>query len=90
MDPRLYITALVSMMTISVLFGIGAVVVLSLPSFNPYDNIMLPLVIAASFIFGPIISWYIAPRLRARFWHSPSGANSSMNVDVFHPDGLTR
>jgi hypothetical protein len=57
-------------MTCAVLFGIGAVAVLSVPTLNEQAKILLPIVIAASFVLGPITAWFIAPRLRARYWKS--------------------
>lgn len=68
MGPRLYITIMLSLMTCAVLFGIGAVTVLSVPAFSEQAKFLLPIVIAASFVLGPIIAWFMAPRLRARYW----------------------
>lgn len=70
MGPRFYITILLSLMTCAVLFGVGAVAVLSVPTLSEQAKILLPIVIAASFVFGPIIAWFMAPRLRARYWKS--------------------
>ncbi len=68
MGPRLYITIMLSLMTCAVLFGIGAVAVLSVPALNEQAKFLLPAVIAVSFVLGPIIAWFMAPRLRARYW----------------------
>ena len=68
MRARIYITLLLSFMTCSVLFGIGAVAVLSVPALSEQAKFLLPAVIAASFVLGPIIAWFMAPRLRARYW----------------------
>lgn len=68
MSARIYITLLLSFMTCSVLFGIGAVAVLSVPALSEQAKFLLPIVIAASFVLGPIIAWFMAPRLRARYW----------------------
>jgi hypothetical protein len=68
MSVRIFITILVTLMTSSVVFGIGAVAVLSVPMLNDNAKVLLPIVIVASFVIGPIIAWYIAPRLRARYW----------------------
>lgn len=68
MGPRLYITIMLSLMTCAVLFGIGAVAVLSVPALSEQAKFLLPAVIAASFVLGPIIAWFMAPRLRARYW----------------------
>ena len=68
MGPRIYITIMLSLMTCAVLFGVGAVTVLSVPMLSEQAKFLLPIVIAASFVFGPIIAWFLAPRLRARYW----------------------
>ena len=68
MGPRLYITIMLSLMTCAVLFGIGAIAVLSVPMLSEQAKFLLPVVIAASFVLGPVIAWFMAPRLRARYW----------------------
>ena len=74
MRARIYITILLSLMTCSVIFGIGAVAVLSVPALSEQAKFLLPIVIAASFVLGPIIAWFMAPRLRARYWKDHDGA----------------
>ncbi|MDP1700358.1 MAG: hypothetical protein Q8L53_05260 [Aestuariivirga sp.] len=74
MSARIYITILLSIMTCAVLFGIGAVTVLSVPALSEQAKFLLPAVIAASFVLGPIIAWFMAPRLRARYWKARDGA----------------
>lgn len=68
MPTRLQIAALLSLMISSVVFGIGAVTVLSVPSLNADAAFYLPAVIILSFVLTPPIAWMMAPRLRARFW----------------------
>ena len=74
MNTDLFITALVSMMTNAVLFGIGAVTVLSVPALSEQAKYLLPVVIVASFLLAPVAAWLIAPRLRARNWKRPVAA----------------
>jgi hypothetical protein len=52
----------------AVLFGIGAVTVLSIPSLQEQWKFLIPIVVVASFVLAAPISWFIAPRLRARYW----------------------
>lgn len=68
MSARIYITILLSLMACAVLFGVGAVAVLSVPSLSDQAKFLLPIVIAASLVLGPIIAWFMAPRLRLRYW----------------------
>lgn len=74
MNTDLFITAIVSMMTNAVLFGAGAITVLSVPALNDEAKYLLPAVIVASFVLAPIAAWFIAPRLRARNWPRPAAA----------------
>ena len=63
MSKRLNISLLISTMVAAVLFGIGAVAVLSVPTLNSYAAMLLPIVIVASLLAAPFISWTLAPRL---------------------------
>ncbi len=67
MNNRTAIAALIWMMVSAVMFGIGAVAVLSIPQLNVDAAYWLPMVIVASFVVSPFIAWALAPRLRARW-----------------------
>jgi hypothetical protein len=66
---RAYIAVAVALMVNAVLFGFGAIAVLSIPALNEQASFWLPAVIVTSFVLTPPIAWKIAPRLRARFWN---------------------
>jgi hypothetical protein len=66
MSTRFAIALLLSGMVGGVLFGVGAILVLSIPQLSQHAAIFLPLVIVLSFILSPGISWVMAPSLRAR------------------------
>lgn len=68
MTTRLQIAALVSMMANAVIFGVGAITVLSIPTLNAHASILLPAIVGISFAVTPVIGWVLAPRLRARNW----------------------
>ena len=72
MSTRLQIAAMVFMMVNAVAFGVGIVPVLMIPSLsdNAFDTI--PAVVIASFIVSAPLSWFIAPRLQARYWRTHS------------------
>ena len=74
MVARIYIILLLSLMTCAVLFGIGAVAVLSVPALSEQAKFLLPIVIVASFVLGLIIAWFMAPRMRARYWKAQDRA----------------
>ncbi len=66
MSNRLAIAALIYMMVNAVVFGIGAVTVLSIPSLSENATVWLPAVVVASFILSAPLAWFIAPRMRNR------------------------
>lgn len=68
MRTRLWIAAMIFPMVNAVLFGIGAIIVLSSPTLAEQASPLIWFVVAASFIIAAPISWVIAPRLRARYW----------------------
>lgn len=69
MKIRTYIAVALAPMVNAVLFGAGAIAVLSIPALASRADIMLPNVIIAAFVLTPPIAWALAPRLRLRYWH---------------------
>lgn len=67
MTNRISISLLISMMVAAVLFGIGATTVLSVPFLSQNAMVLLPVVIVASFVLAPFLSWLLAPTLRAKY-----------------------
>lgn len=78
MRTRLAIALLIFMMVQAVLFGVGVVAVLS-SSLAEDAATLIPVVIAVSIVVSSIVSWVMAPRLRARYWRrsgrDPQGAD---------------
>lgn len=70
MSTRLQIAALIFMMVNAVAFGIGIVPVLLISSLSNNAFETVPAVVIASFLVSAPLSWFIAPRLRARYWRS--------------------
>jgi hypothetical protein len=73
MKTRLWIAALIYPMVNAVLFGAGAIAMLSIPALDAIAPVLFPVVIAASFVLAAPIAWVIAPRLRARYWRNHAG-----------------
>jgi hypothetical protein len=67
MKTRTYVAALVSMMINAVVFGAGAIAVLSIPALEAEAWFWLPVVVVVSFLVSPFIGWALAPRLMARY-----------------------
>jgi hypothetical protein len=67
MSTRFAITLLLCGVVASVLFGVGAAAVLSIPGLSARASLLLPIVIVASIILAPIICWRLAPMLRAKY-----------------------
>jgi hypothetical protein len=74
-STRVQIAALIYAMTNSVLFGAGLVLVLALPVLNADAGFWISVVVAASLVLSAPIAWWMAPRLRARYWRRRSVAN---------------
>ncbi|SSC64949.1 hypothetical protein [Ciceribacter selenitireducens] len=68
MKTNTYLNIFVSMMVNAVIFGAGAITVLSVPAFNEQAKYLLPLVVVISFVAAPFIARLIAPRMRLRYW----------------------
>jgi hypothetical protein len=52
----------------AMLFGLGAVTVLSVPALAEQATILIPAVVVASFALAPIIGGMVASRMRVRNW----------------------
>lgn len=65
---RFQIAAALSVMVNAVFFGVGAIIVLSVPELAEEAKYLLPAVVVLSIILTPFISWVLAPRLRNRYW----------------------
>lgn len=72
MSIRFGLAALVYMMLQAMLFGIGAVLVLATPLKEVAMQLM-PWVVGVSFVVAAPLSWWLAPRLRARYWRARRG-----------------
>jgi hypothetical protein len=72
MSIRFQIAALVFMMTNAVAFGLGIVPILMIPAFANNAFEAIPAAVLASFAISAPLSWFIAPRLRARYWRPQS------------------
>lgn len=57
-----------NMMINAVIFGAGAILVLSVPALAVHAKVLLPLVIIAAFTAAPMFALVIAPRMRLRNW----------------------
>jgi len=67
MTVRIGIAALVFMMVQAVLFGVGVVLVLATP-LSELAMTLMPWVVGISTAIALPVSWFIAPRLRLRYW----------------------
>ena len=68
MSTRFHIAIVIFGMVNAVIFGIGAVTVLSIPALGDQLTVLLPAIVVTSFAISPFVSWYLAPRLRLRFY----------------------
>jgi hypothetical protein len=56
------------MMINAVIFGTGAILVLSVPALAVHAKVLLPLVVIAAFAAAPFFALVVAPRMRLRNW----------------------
>ncbi|MCC6918601.1 MAG: hypothetical protein IT548_05320 [Alphaproteobacteria bacterium] len=70
MSTRSYISGLLGLMVNALIFGTGVVVILAVPALNAHAAILIPALVLLAFVATPIVSWYIAPRVRARYWRA--------------------
>lgn len=52
----------------SVLFGTGAVTVLSTPMLNAHAPYLIPAVVVLSLAISPFLAGYVARRMRLQYW----------------------
>jgi hypothetical protein len=76
-STRVQIAALIYSMTSAVLFGAGLLLVLTLPVLNADAGYWISMVIGASLILAAPIAWWMAPRLRARYWRPRPAVDSA-------------
>jgi hypothetical protein len=72
---RALIAILIYSMVNGVLFGAGLIFVLTLPVLRADSGFWISVVVGASIILAAPIAWWIAPRLRARYWRRRNAAN---------------
>jgi len=68
MSTRFRIALLVGMMVNAVIFGAGLLTVLMVPELATHAFYSVPAVVVISFALSSPIAWFIAPRLRLRYW----------------------
>ncbi|PWC32665.1 hypothetical protein [Azospirillum sp. TSO35-2] len=82
MSMRLRLAILIYGMIQGVIFGIGTVLVLGVPSFSEQAMTLMPTVVILSVILAAPIAWFMAPRLRLRFWQRQADRPAPRRVSV--------
>ena len=80
---RAQLAVLIYTMTNSVLFGAGLITVLTVPALNAEAAYAIPAVVVSSILIAAPVAWFLAPRLRARYWRHRQ-AIAPRNVDPLH------
>jgi len=73
MKTRLWIAALIFPVINGLLFGLGVIPLLSIPALAEHAKTLFPYIVAASFVAGVPVAWFIAPRLRLSYWQHRNG-----------------
>ena len=79
-STRACIAILIYSMINAVLFGIGIVTVLNVPSLAAHAWIGIPVVVVLSLLLAVPIAWFIVPRMRARYWRRREEANNRKDL----------
>jgi cation transporter-like permease len=79
MHKRLMLSAVIFPMVNAVLFGFGAIAVLSF--FQSSAALLLPITVVASFILALPLSWFVAPTLSIRLSHQLGLDGRDVNPD---------
>lgn len=66
--PETWLTIVCSMMIHAVIFGVGAILVMSIPALAAHTKILLPFVVVAAFAAAPFFALIAASRMRLRKW----------------------
>lgn len=68
MSTNTWLRIVVSMQLNAILFGIGAITVLSVPALAEQAKYLLPAVVVVAFGLAPFLSLVVYPRMRLRNW----------------------
>ena len=68
---RLRVAALIYCMVSAVVFGIGVILVVSLPALMFHAFFWIPAVVVSSLAISAPLSWFIAPWMMMRFKRAP-------------------
>ena len=66
MKPDMLLALCVGLVTSAVIFGIGALIVFSIPELADNAKYLLPAAIVSVAILAPFIAWRVSPRIRVR------------------------
>lgn len=77
---RAQIALLMYLMTQGVLFGVGVTLVLTWPTLSVDSGFWIAVIVGASLILAAPIAWWIAPRMRARYWRRRMAADPAPRV----------
>ncbi|MES2195939.1 MAG: hypothetical protein V4517_16100 [Pseudomonadota bacterium] len=67
---RARVAVLIFSMVNAVIFGVGIVAILSIPALAAQAFFWIPIVVLASFLLSPPLSWMLAPTMMLRFVHA--------------------
>ena len=68
---RLRVAALIFCMVNAVIFGVGVILVVSVPALMSHAFFWIPAVVVSSFAISVPLSWFIAPWMMMRFMRAP-------------------
>jgi hypothetical protein len=72
MKTRVYVATLAALPVNAVLFGAGAITVLSVPALSEHATILMPNAVLVSLALTPPIAWVVSRRMMLRYWRRPA------------------
>lgn len=68
MHTNTWLRIIVSMQINAILFGLGTITVLSVPSLAVHAKYLIPTIVVLSFGLAPFLALVVFPRMRVRTW----------------------
>lgn len=72
MQTRVYVALLAALPVNAVLFGTGAVAVLSIPALTEHAPILMPNVVLVALALTPPLAWIVSRRMMLRYQPRPA------------------
>lgn len=66
MKPQILMAVFIGFMTTVIVFGIGALIMMSIPQLADNAKFLLPAMIVSGLLLAPFVAWRVTPLVRLR------------------------